>query len=110
MQRASVAAWGDEAHVEEVRARYRAKRDALLPALRVCGLEPVGGRGTFFLWLAVPAGTDDAALAVHLLDEHGIVVTPGSYLGRGGEGHVRVALVPTLAACAEAAARLAGGL
>jgi aspartate/methionine/tyrosine aminotransferase len=36
-------------------------------------------------------------------------VTPGSFLGRGGEGHVRVALVPTLEACATAAQRLAGG-
>ncbi|HEV2770486.1 MAG TPA: aminotransferase class I/II-fold pyridoxal phosphate-dependent enzyme, partial [Solirubrobacteraceae bacterium] len=60
VQRASVAAWGDEAHVEDVRALYRAKRDALLPALEAVGLEPVGGRGTFFLWLAVPGGGDDA--------------------------------------------------
>lgn len=107
VQRAAVAAWGDEAHVEAVRELYRAKRDALLPALRGAGLQPVGGRGTFFLWLAVPGG-DDAALATRLLDDHGIVVTPGSYLGRGGEGHVRVALVPTLEACAAAADRLAG--
>lgn len=107
VQRAAVAAWGDEAHVEEVRALYRAKRDALLPALRARGLEPVGGRGTFFLWLAAPGG-DDEALATALLDGHGVVVTPGSYLGRGGEGHVRVALVPTLEACAAAADRLAG--
>lgn len=107
VQWAAVAAWGDEAHVEEVRALYRAKRDALLPALRARGLEPVGGRGTFFLWLAAPGG-DDEALATALLDGHGVVVTPGSYLGRGGEGHVRVALVPTLEACAAAADRLAG--
>ncbi len=108
VQRAAVAAWGDEAHVEAVRALYRAKRDALLPALRAAGLEPVGGRGTFFLWLAVPGG-DDEALTTRLLAQHGIVVTPGSYLGRGGEGHVRVALVPTLEACVAAAQRLTGG-
>jgi len=109
VQLAAVAAWGDEAHVETVRRLYRAKRDALLPALRAAGLEPVGGRGTFFLWLTVPGG-DDEALATRLLDAHGIVVTPGSYLGRrSGEGHVRVALVPTLEACAAAADRLANG-
>lgn len=105
VQHAAVAAWGDEAHVETVRRLYRAKRDALLPALRASGLHPVGGRGTFFLWLAVPGG-DDEALATRLLDAHGIVVTPGSYLGRSGEGHVRVALVPTLEACSAAADRL----
>lgn len=106
VQHAAVAAWSDEGHVETVRRLYRAKRDALLPALQAAGLELVGGRGTFFLWLAVPGG-DDEALATRLLDTHGIVVTPGSYLGRGGEGHVRVALVPTLEACAVAADRLA---
>ena len=109
VQRAAVAAWGDETHVEALRAVYRAKRDILLRALRATGLEPVGGRGTFFLWLAVPGG-DDEALATGLLEDHAVVVTPGSYLGRGGEGHVRVALVPTLEACATAADRLAGNL
>ena len=108
VQRAAIAAWGDEAHVEEVRARYRAKRDALLPALMAAGLEPAGGDATFFLWLRAPE-RDDAAFAAALLDEHGIVVAPGSYLGAGGEGHVRVALVPTVERCAEAAARLGGG-
>ncbi|HEV2752781.1 MAG TPA: aminotransferase class I/II-fold pyridoxal phosphate-dependent enzyme, partial [Solirubrobacteraceae bacterium] len=96
-------------HVEDVRALYRAKRDALLPALEAVGLEPVGGRGTFFLWLAVPGGGDDAAFATRLLDERGIVVAPGSFLGAAGAGHVRVALVPTLKGCAAAAQRLAGG-
>jgi len=109
VQRASVAAWGDEAHVEAVRALYRAKRDALLPALGAIGLEPVGGRGTFFLWLAVPGGGDDAALATRLLDDQGIVVAPGSFLGAAGAGHVRLALVPTLEDCTAAAARLTGG-
>ena len=41
-----------------------------------------------------------------LLDELDLVVAPGSYLGAAGAGHVRVALVPTLEACEEAARRL----
>src|SRR5205823_12362722 len=41
VQRASVVAWGDERHVEETRARYRAKRDALLPVLAAKGWEVV---------------------------------------------------------------------
>jgi len=106
VQRASVAAWDDDAHVAEVRARYAAKRDVLLPALRAAGLEPVGGDASFFLWLRVPGG-DDEALAARWL-ERGVVVTPGSYLGAAGAGHVRVALVPTLEACARAARLLRG--
>jgi acetylornithine aminotransferase len=104
VQRASVVAWSDDAHVDETRARYAAKREVLLPALRAAGLEPAGGDASFFLWLRVPGG-DDEALAARWL-ERGVVVTPGSYLGAGGEGHVRVALVPTLEACRRAAVLL----
>src|ERR671920_2348052 len=51
VQRAAVAAWGDEAHVDEVRDRYRAKRDVLLPVLERAGLRSAGGDAPFFLWL-----------------------------------------------------------
>jgi succinyldiaminopimelate transaminase len=109
IQRAAVAAWGDEDHVIEVRERYRAKRDALLPALLAAGFEPSGGDASFFLWLRVPAGEDAEAMALRLLDDHGIAVAPGPFFGPGGEGHVRIALVPTLADCRRAAQLIASG-
>ena len=106
VQRAAVAAWGDEAHVEAVRAVYRAKRDALLPALLAAGLRPAGGPASFFLWLTIPEGwSGSEAYALALLDE-GIVVAPGAFFGPAGEGYVRVALVPTLEQCVAAAERL----
>jgi aspartate/methionine/tyrosine aminotransferase len=105
VQRAGVAAWSDEAHVEDVRARYRAKREVLLPSLLALGLEPAGGDATFFLWMRTP-GPDDEAFAAALLADHAVVVAPGSYLGAGGRGHVRIAVVPTLERCREAAERL----
>nr|MBA2636670.1 aminotransferase class I/II-fold pyridoxal phosphate-dependent enzyme [Solirubrobacterales bacterium] len=109
VQRASVAAWDHDDHVAQARARYAAKREVLLPALLDLGLEDVGGDASFFLWLRVAAGDDDdEAFAARLLTEVGIVVAPGSYLGTGGSGHVRVALVPNLEACARAAELLAG--
>ena len=104
VQRASVVAWEDDAHVAEIRAHYARKRAVLLPALRAAGLEPAGGDASFFLWLRVATGETDEGVAARLLGEHGIVVAPGSYLGAGGEGHVRVALVPTLEQCQRAAA------
>jgi acetylornithine aminotransferase len=100
IQRAAVAAWDDEAHVEAVRARYRAKRDVLLPALEAAGLRSAGGDATFFLWLE--AGDGAEALAAELL-EQGVVLTPGSYFGDGGAGFLRLALVPSLEACERAA-------
>jgi acetylornithine aminotransferase len=102
VQRASVAAWSDEAHVEAVREVYRRKRETLLPALEAAGFRLAGGDATFFLWLAVDGPSEDVARE---LLERGILVAPGSFFGPAGEGYVRLALVPTLAEC-ERAARL----
>ena len=103
VQRAAVAAWGDEAHVDAVRATYRAKRDVLLPVLEEHGLRSAGGDATFFLWL--DAGPQADLLAARLL-EAGIVLAPGSFFGDAGRGYLRLALVPTLAECERAAERL----
>ena len=100
IQRAAAAAWGDEEHVAAMRETYRAKRDVLLPALESIGLRHVGGDATFFLWL--DAGADAEALAAEWL-EQGVVVAPGSFFGPAGEGHLRVALVPSLEHCRRAA-------
>ena len=78
IQRAAIAAWRDEDHVRETRARYGAKRDALLPALLAAGMTPAGGDASFFLWLAVDG--DAEAFALALLRERGIVVAPGAVL------------------------------
>lgn len=102
VQRAAIAAWGDERHVEEARLRYRAKLEVMLPALRSSGLQPVGGPGGFFLWCRVPGDGDAEALAERLITA-GIVVAPGTFFGPGGEGHVRIALVPALEDCERAA-------
>jgi aspartate/methionine/tyrosine aminotransferase len=104
VQRAAAAAWDDEDHVAETRARYASKREVLLPALRSAGMRPAGGEASFFLWLAVDGDAEEFAL--RLLVERGIVVAPGPFFGLGGDGHVRVALVPTVDACREAARRL----
>ena len=109
IQRAAAAAWADEEHVTEVRERYRAKRSALLPALLEAGLQRSGGDASFFLWLRVPDGEVAEGYALGLLERHGIVVAPGPYFGPGGEGHVRIALVPTPGDCRRAAERLASG-
>jgi acetylornithine aminotransferase len=103
VQWAGVAALSDEAHVEEVRAVYRRKRDTLLPVLEAKGLRLAGGDATFFLWLAVGGPSEE--FASRLLDA-GILVAPGSFFGADGEGCVRMALVPTQVECERAAAIL----
>jgi succinyldiaminopimelate transaminase len=107
IQRAAAAAWDDEAHVEDVRALYRAKREVLLEVLEAGGLRHAGGDATFFLWL--DAGERADPLAAELL-ERGVVLAPGSFFGPAGRGFLRLALVPTLAECERAADLLAVGL
>lgn len=103
VQRAAIAAWGDEEHVDAVRERYRAKRDIILPAVEAAGLRNAGGDASFFLWL--DAGGDADAAAAELL-AHGIVLAPGTFFGPLGAGFLRLALVPTPEECERAAARL----
>jgi acetylornithine aminotransferase len=102
IQQVAAVAWGDEAHVAEVRDLYRAKRDVVLPAMEARGMRHVGGDATFFLWLAGAADGEHERLL-----ERGIVLAPGSYFGPAGEGYLRLALVPTLAECERAASLLA---
>jgi acetylornithine aminotransferase len=97
VQRASVVAWNDERHVEETRARYRAKRDILLPVLERKRWEVVASEATMYLWVVAPEGT------VEQLLERGVIASPGEFFGPSGAGYVRFALVPTLEECERAA-------
>ncbi len=98
VQRASVAAWNDERHVENVRGVYRRKRETVLAALEDVGVRPAGSAATFYLWVEAPDGTAERLL------ERGVVVTPGEYFGPAGAGYLRIALVPTQEQCERAAA------
>jgi acetylornithine aminotransferase len=100
VQRASAAAWSDDAHVEDVRAIYRRKRELLLPALESGGLRLAGSTATFYLWMDVGGSSEEFS---RRLLEHGIVATPGSFFGPAGDGYARFALVPTEEQCARAA-------
>ena len=59
---------------------------------------------TFYLWIRAARG-DDVGLVERML-RAGLVALPGSFLGAGGEGFVRWALVPTLPECRDAITRL----
>ncbi len=97
---AAAAAWGDDLHAAERREIFRRKRDRFLRFFAGHGLACEGSEATLYLWLRVPKNHTSASYALRLLEE-GIVVAPGTAFG-AGEGHVRVALVPTLAECEEA--------
>jgi N-succinyldiaminopimelate aminotransferase len=109
VQRASIAAWGDEVHVEENRRLYREKYQAVLPKIR-SPLHTEMPDGGFYLWIRTPI--DDAEFARRLHAEYNLLVLPGSFLARDsaagnpGRNHIRIALVAPLDECVEAADRL----
>lgn len=114
VQTASIAAWADEAHVEENRRLYREKFNQVTPALaRVMDVRLPDA--SFYLWAGIPEslGLDDADFARELYAATGVTVLPGSYLAREangrnpGAGRVRMALVAETAECLEAAQRIA---
>ncbi|HEX3455401.1 MAG TPA: aminotransferase class I/II-fold pyridoxal phosphate-dependent enzyme [Gaiellaceae bacterium] len=107
VQRASIAAWGDEGHVERARDVYRLKRELLLGAFDALGWRVAGKDATMYLWVEAPMGESSESFAERLL-RVGVVVAPGAYLGSSGEGYVRFALVPTVEDCERAAAVLRG--
>lgn len=110
VQRASLAAWNDEAHVEANRALYREKFERVTPLLAEV-LEVALPDAGFYLWAAVPGG-DDVAFAQALLAHCNVTVLPGSLLARNahhtnpGAGRIRLALVAGLDECLEAAQRI----
>jgi succinyldiaminopimelate transaminase len=105
VQRAAIAAWGDEAHVKRNRALYARKRQLFVDLFARVGLTLRGSEATMYLWVETPDAEPSERFAERLL-EHGVVVAPGAYFGAAGEGYVRFALVPTEEECAEAVAVL----
>lgn len=109
VQRASLAAWQDEAHVTANRALYRQKFSAVSDILKDSLPVTVPPAG-FYLWPATPG--DDQAFAQQLFASQNVTVLPGSYLSRPfqgvnpGQGYVRMALVAPLDDCMEAAYRI----
>jgi N-succinyldiaminopimelate aminotransferase len=110
VQHASIAAWGDESHVRDNRAQYRAKFDAVVPMLEPV-LDVRRPDASFYLWAGVPGG-DDEAFTRGLFARMHVTVLPGRYLAREahgenpGAGYVRIALVPGIDDCVEAARRV----
>jgi N-succinyldiaminopimelate aminotransferase len=108
-QAASVVAWGDEAHVVDNRRLYRQKFDAVLPILQSV-LDVQRPQAGFYLWPRVPVGEEEFVRG--LLTKENVTVLPGSYLAREANGtnpgarRIRIALVPPLAQCIEAAHRI----
>ena len=112
IQKAAIACLnGPRNEVEAQRLKYQERRDALCDGLEGLGWERPNAHGSMFVWAKLPGGrTDSMAFCEELMEEAGVVVTPGASFGPSGEGHVRMALVlpPDQIALAVEAIREAG--
>jgi succinyldiaminopimelate transaminase len=105
VQAAAVAAYEDDAHVVEQRARYRARRELLHAALTEAGFRIDHSEAGLYLWATRDEPCWDT---VGWLAQRGILVAPGEFYGAAGQRHVRVALTATDERVEAAATRLAG--
>ena len=109
-QAASIAAWGDEAHVIENRRLYREKFAKVMPILAP-HLDFTAPEGGFYLWADTRG--DDERFVRDLFAQENVTVVPGSYLARTvngrnpGAGRLRISLVASVDECVEAAERIA---
>jgi N-succinyldiaminopimelate aminotransferase len=113
IQAASVAAWKDEQHVVENRAKYIQKFNQITPLLQQVLAVQLPDAG-FYLWARVDQHTaiSDTEYAKRLYAEYNVTVLPGSYLARDahgcnpGQNRIRMALVAEVEECMEATRRI----
>ncbi|MDQ1335063.1 MAG: LL-diaminopimelate aminotransferase [Thermodesulfobacteriota bacterium] len=99
---------GDTSCVREMTQVYTERRDIMVQGLRDAGFHVTSPKATFYLWVTVPEGYSSAQVTTRLLEEAGVVVTPGNGFGGPGEGYFRIALTQKKERLAEALERLKG--
>ena len=91
-QAAAVAALSDQDHVENQRTTYLARLERLSKIMARLGVEAPLPRGGFYLWVPAPEG--DAWLFVRrLIEDLGLLASPGEFYGKAGAEYVRIAAV-----------------
>ena len=107
VQKAGIAALtSSQQCVADMNAIYKERRDALIRGLASVGLDVAPPKATFYVWTPVPAGYTSVQFAQLLLEETGIVATPGVGFGSSGEGYVRFALTKDVERINEAVGRI----
>jgi len=107
VQQAGVAALtGDQSLLETMRRHFQRRRDLFADGLARLGYLVQMPKATFYVWGGIPGGEPSARFAKRLLDEAGVVVTPGAGFGPHGEGYFRAALTVDETRLTEAIARI----
>jgi LL-diaminopimelate aminotransferase len=107
VQLASIAALqGDQTCVRDMVEVYERRRDIMVKGLKGAGYDVDLPKATFYLWVSTPKGYSSTEITTRLLEEAGLVVTPGNGFGESGEGYFRIALTQKEERLREAIERL----
>ena len=93
--------------IDERNAVYQRRRDRVLAALRGMDLHPEVPPASLYVWTPVPDGYDSTTFAARIIEDAGVLVTPGLGFGPGGDGHFRISLTTSDDRLDEALERLA---
>ena len=83
---------GPQECIQEHNDIYQRRRDMVVDTLNEIGLRAVKPKASLYVWAKVPEGYTTLEFTSSLLDEVGVVVTPGTGYGKSGEGYVRLSL------------------
>jgi LL-diaminopimelate aminotransferase len=83
---------GDQGCIQEHNAIYERRRDEVVEVLQRIGLRVIPPKASLYVWAGVPQGYSSEHFAARLLEDTGVVVTPGTGYGKFGEGYVRLSL------------------
>lgn len=97
---------GNQSFVAELNARLEKRRDMVVEGFKSLGLDVPSPKATYYIWAKVPAGFNSSDYCEKLIEETGIVVTPGSGFGDEGEGYFRISITIGEERIAEAIRRL----
>jgi len=99
---------GSQDCIQEHNAIYQRRRDLVVEMLNSIGLEAKPPKASLYVWAKVPEGYNSVDFATDLLEQVGVVVTPGVGYGKNGEGYVRLSLTIPDAGLVKGLSRLAG--
>ncbi|MSO41801.1 MAG: aminotransferase class I/II-fold pyridoxal phosphate-dependent enzyme [Solirubrobacterales bacterium] len=102
----AAALTGPREPIEEMNALYQRRRDLVIAALRDVGVEVEPPKGTIYIWAPVLEGHTSTSFAELVLEDAGVVVSPGSMYGPSGEGFFRISLTTPDARLSEAIERI----
>ena len=99
---------GPQDCIKEHNAIYQRRRDLVVEGLNKIGIEAKAPKASLYIWAKIPEGYNSVDFTADLLEQVGIVVTPGIGYGKSGEGYVRLSLTIADASLVKGLSRLAG--